>query len=66
MKKLNVLNKKDVIFVGDSNYDYQTSVNANISFAYVSFSPRKLPVNAKIDLTINSFNEFLTDIKNGK
>ena len=66
MKKLNVLNKKNVIFVGDSNYDYQTSVNANISFAYVSFSPRKLPVNAKIDLTINSFNEFLTDIKNGK
>ena len=66
MKQLNITNRDDVIMIGDSNFDYLTSVNAGIDFGYVNFSPRKLKENAKVDIFINSFNDFIKEIKNGK
>lgn len=64
MKHFDVLNKDDVIYIGDSMYDYLTSKNAGVKFGYVTFSPRKLDKNCEIDLRINSFKEFMEDIVN--
>ena len=62
MKHFNVLNKDEVIYIGDSIYDYETAKNAGIKFGFVDFSTRKLPLDSKIDLHIRSFKEFEKEI----
>ena len=66
MKHFNVLNKEEVLYVGDGIYDYETAKNAGVKFGYVTFSPRKLNPNSKIDVLIHSFKEFEKEIINEK
>lgn len=61
MKHFGVTNKDEVIYIGDSKYDYLTAKNAGINFGYVSWSPRKLEEGAKIDLIIDDYGTFAED-----
>lgn len=62
MKYFGVSSKDEVLYVGDSIYDYETALNAGVKFGYVTFSTRKLPKNCKIDVKIDSFKEFMEAI----
>lgn len=59
MKHFNVLDKKDVIYIGDTIYDYSTAKNAGVDFGIVSWTPRKLPDFAENFQEIHSFSELL-------
>ena len=61
MKHFGITDKNDVIYIGDSKYDYLTAKNAGINFGYVSWSPRKLEDGAKIDLIIEDYATFAED-----
>ena len=58
MKHFGIMNKKDVLYIGDSVFDYDTSKNAGVDFGLVSWTPRKLPKNTEISVKIDSFDEF--------
>lgn len=62
LKHLDIKNKGDVIYIGDSIYDYLTAKKAGIKFGYVKFSPRKLPNECVPDFEITSFKGYLKDI----
>ena len=64
MKDFDVSNKDEVLYIGDSMFDYLTAVNAGVKFAYVSWSPRKLEKDAKIDIIIKDYKDFAEKIKN--
>ena len=51
--------KEETIYIGDSIYDLETAINAHIDFGLVSWTPRKIPENAKIALKIDSFLDLL-------
>jgi len=59
MNHFDILDKKDVIYVGDSIYDCKTAENAEIDFGLVAWTPRKLPENAKISWKIHSFSDLV-------
>jgi len=58
MKQFGITNKKDVIYIGDSVYDYLTAKNAGVDFGFVGWSPRRLPEDAKVDLLIKDFDSW--------
>lgn len=66
MKHFNVLNKEEVIYIGDNMFDYLTAKNAGVKFGYVTFSPRKLDDGLIADVYIDNFKSFKEDIINGK
>ena len=66
MEHFGVTNKDEVIYIGDSMFDYLTAKNAGVKFGYVTFSPRKLDSNCKIDVLIDSFKEFEKEVINEK
>ena len=57
MKNFGIEDKSEVVYVGDSIYDYKTAKNAGIDFALVDWTPRKLPENSKISWKIHSFSD---------
>lgn len=61
MEHFGVINKHDVIYIGDSMYDYLTARNAGVDFGLVSWSPRKLEKDCKIDLKIEKYADFAGD-----
>lgn len=63
MKEFGISDKKEVIYIGDSEYDYLTAKNAGIDFGYVTWSPRKLDKAARIAIKIGSFFDFAEKIK---
>lgn len=63
MKEFGVNDKKDVIYIGDSEYDYLTAKNAGVDFGYVTWSPRKLGSAARIAIKIGSYFDFAEKIK---
>lgn len=62
MEHFNVLDKSDVLYIGDSLYDAKTAENAGVDFALVSWTPRKLPENAKIRWKIDSFSQMAEEL----
>lgn len=62
LKYLNIENKNEAIYIGDSRYDYLTAKNAKLKFGYVTFSPRKLLDNEKADIYISSFKNFIEEV----
>lgn len=62
LKCLNIKNKNDAIYIGDSRYDYLTAKDAGLKFGYVTFSPRKLFDNEKADIYISSFKNFVEEV----
>ena len=63
MKEFGISDKKEVIYIGDSEYDYLTAKNAGIDFGYVTWSPRKLDKAARIAIKIGSYFDFAEEIK---
>jgi len=47
-----------VIYIGDGEIDYETARNAGVDFGFVTWSPRRLAENAKIDVKIDSYPRF--------
>ncbi len=64
MNYFKVLNKKDVIYIGDSEFDYLVSKNAGVDFGYVLYSPRKVDKEAIVNVKIKSFKDYLNKLKN--
>ena len=63
MKKIGIKNKSDVIYIGDGQIDYLTALNAGVDFGLVSWSPRQIEGNPKIDVKIESFKGFAEEIE---
>ena len=57
MKHFGITDKSEVIYIGDTVYDYDTAMNAGVDFGLVDWTPRKLPENAKISVKIRSFSD---------
>lgn len=55
-------NKDEVMYVGDSKFDYLTAKNAGVKFGHVSWSPRELPKDAVIDFKIDNYLDFAEEI----
>ena len=63
MKHFGILNKKDVIYIGDTIYDFSTAKNAGVDFGLVSWTPRKLPDFAENYQEIPSFSILARPLK---
>ena len=63
MKHFGITDKNDVIYIGDTIYDYNTAKNAGVDFGLVSWTPRKLPDFAQISWEIPSFFDFARSLK---
>ena len=59
MKHFGILDKKDVIYIGDTVFDYNTARNAGVDFGLVSWTPRKLPDFAENFQEIHSFSDLV-------
>lgn len=66
MEHFNIINKEDVLYIGDSKYDYLASKNAGIKFALVDWSPRKDELVDKCDYLITSFDNFFKEVEDEK
>lgn len=62
MKHFGVSDKEKVLYVGDGQIDYLTAKNAGVKFGYVDWSTRKLEQDAKVDLHIQNYQQFLEEI----
>lgn len=62
MNHFGITNKKDVIYIGDSIFDYLTAKNAGVDFGLVSWSPRKLPNDCKVDVFVDDFNKWAEEL----
>lgn len=62
MNHFGIKNKDEVIYIGDSIYDYETAKNAGVDFGYVTWSVRQIDKNAKIDAKIDDFKQFAKEI----
>ena len=63
MEHFGVKNKGDVIYIGDCYTDYISASNAGVDFGYISWSPRPISKDIKIDVVINKYSEFAEEIK---
>lgn len=59
MKHFGISDKKDVIYIGDTVFDYNTAKNAGVDFGLVSWTPRKLPDFAENFQEIHTFSELV-------
>lgn len=64
MEHFHILDKKQVLYVGDNTSDYLTAKNANVDVALVKWGPRKIDTNNKPNYWLNNFLE-LEDIIDG-
>ena len=62
MKHFGIINKDDVIYIGDGYIDYLTAKNSGVNFGLVGWSPRKIEGDSKIDLIIESYLKFAEEI----
>ena len=58
MKKLNIKNKEDVLYVGDNDIDYFTANNAGVDAMLVSWGPREIKCLDKAKYEAKSYNDF--------
>ena len=56
------VNLEDTLYVGDGERDYLSSRNANIDFAFVKWSPRKISNQQYIKYHISSYKNFIKEI----
>lgn len=63
MKHFGITKKSDIVYIGDSIYDYLTAKNAGVDFGFVTWSPRKLEKDCKIDFKIENYATFAEDFK---
>ena len=58
MKKLNIKNKEEVLYVGDNDIDYFTANNAGVDAMLVSWGPREIKCLDKAKYEAKSYNDF--------
>ena len=58
MKKLNIKNIEDVLYVGDNDIDYYTANNAGVDAMLVSWGPREIKCLDKAKYEAKSYNDF--------
>ena len=57
MKKLNIENKEDVLYVGDNDIDYITASNAGVDAMLVTWGPREIKCLDKAKYLAKSYND---------
>ena len=57
LEKLGILNKKEVLYLGDNDIDYETAFNAGVDALLVTWGPRKINVLDKAKYLAKSYNE---------
>ena len=57
MKKLNIENKEDVLYVGDNDIDYFTASNAGVDAMLVTWGPREIKCLDKAKYLAKSYND---------
>ena len=57
MKKLNIKDKKDVLYIGDNDIDYFTANNAGVDVLLVTWGPREIKCLDKAKYQAKSYNE---------
>lgn len=63
---LGPLNKGEVLYVGDTVYDYQTAENAGVDCMLVTWTPRVLPPGLTPKYFLDSWSDFFEVIEHGK
>ena len=58
MEKLNIVNKEEVLYVGDNDIDYFTATNAGVDCMLVSWGPREIKCLDKAKYEAKSYNDF--------
>jgi phosphoglycolate phosphatase-like HAD superfamily hydrolase len=59
MEEAGVKDKKDVLYIGDTIYDYQTALNAGVDCMMVTWSPRKLDKSIKPKYYLDSYQDLI-------
>lgn len=62
MEHFGVKNKDEVIYIGDCYTDYISASNAGVDFGYISWSPRPIKSDIKIDVLIKNYKDFAGEI----
>ena len=57
MEKLGIINKKDVLYVGDNDIDYVTAKNAGLDSMLVTWGPRIIKCIKDAKYAVKSYNE---------
>lgn len=57
LEKLNILDKKEVLYIGDNDIDYITATNAGVDTLLVTWGPRKINVLDKAKYLAKSYND---------
>ena len=57
MKKVNVINKIDVLYIGDNDIDYETASHAGVDALLVTWGPREIKCLKKTKYIAKSYNE---------
>ena len=57
MEKLNIKDKKDVLYIGDNDIDYITATNAGVDALLVTWGPREIKCIDKAKFNAKSYNE---------
>lgn len=60
------VSKENALFIGDTEYDYQTSRNAKTDTMIVTWTPRNFPKKLKPDYYLDTWDDFFKVIENGK
>lgn len=63
MQHFGVKNKDEVIYIGDCYTDYLSAKNAGVNFGYISWSPRPINGEIKIDVKIDNYARFAEEIE---
>jgi len=57
LEKLNILDKKEVLYIGDNDIDYRTAENAQVMTLLVTWGPREMKCLKQAKYLANSYNE---------
>ena len=57
LKRLNIKNKREVLYIGDNDIDYETASNAGLDTMLVTWGPREIKVIGKAKYAVNSYRE---------
>lgn len=57
MEKLNIINKEDILYIGDNDIDYVTATNAGVDTLLVTWGPREIKCIDKAKYLAKSYND---------
>ena len=57
MERLNIKNKKEILYIGDNDIDDETAKNAGVDSLLVTWGPRTITRLKQANYLANSYNE---------